>query len=69
MSKFTLQNQEMEKLTFMNIETEPSDEMLQLIMKEVVEDAKKKMELSKKALSDKIIIETEDAQRKYFSAK
>ena len=32
----------MEKLTFMNIETEPSDEMLQLIMKEVVEDAKKK---------------------------
>ena len=56
----------MEKLTFMNIETEPSDEMLQLIMKEVVEDAKKKMELSKKALADKIIIETEEAQRKYF---
>ena len=59
----------MEKLTFMDIETEPSDEMLQLIMKEVVEDAKKKMELSKKALSDKIITETEEAQRKYFSAK
>ena len=53
----------------MNIETEPSDEMLQLIMKEVVEDAKKKMELSKQALSDKIIIETEEAQRKYFSTK
>ena len=69
MSKFTLQIQKMEKLTFMNIETEPSDEMLQLIMKEVVEDAKKKMELSKKALSDKIITETEEAQRKYFSAK
>ena len=59
----------MEKLTFMNTESEPSDEMLHLIMKEVVEDAKKKMKLSKKALSEKIIRETEEAHRKYFSAK
>lgn len=58
----------MEKLTFMNIETEPSDEMLHLIMKEVVADAKKKITLSKKALSEKIIKETEEAHRKYFSA-
>ena len=56
----------MEKFTFMNIESEPSDEMLHLIMKEVVEDAKKKITLSKKALEDKIISETEEAHRKYF---
>ena len=59
----------MEKLTFMNIESEPSDEMLHLIMKEVVEEAKKKTELSKRKLTERIIRQTEEAEIKYFSGK
>lgn len=57
----------MDKLTLMDTEIEPSDEMLQLIMKEVADEAKIKMEVSKIKLNDKIIEETKKAERKYFS--
>ncbi len=57
----------MDKLTFMDTAIEPSDEMLQLIMKEVADEAKIKMEVAKMKLNDKIIEETKEAQRKYFS--
>ena len=55
----------MEKLSFTNIGIEQSEEMLQQIMKEVAEDAKNKKEISKRELSEKIVRETEEAQRKY----
>ena len=53
----------------MDIDSEPSDEMLHLIMKEVANEAKLKMKISQEALNDTIIKETEEAQRKYFSEK
>ena len=57
----------MDKLTLMDTGIEPSDEMLQLIMKEVADEAKIKMEVSKIKLNYKIIEETKKARRKYFS--
>ena len=59
----------MEKLSFTNIDIEPSEEMLQQIMKEVAEDAKNKKEISNRELSERIVQETEQAQEKYSSAK
>ena len=57
----------MDKLTLMDTGIEPSDEMLQLIMKEVADEAKIKMEVSKIKLNEKIIEDTKKARRKYFS--
>ena len=59
----------MNNSTLMDVDSEPSDEMLHLIMKEVATEAKLKMEISENALNEKIIKETEEAQRKYFSEK